>query len=234
MQTDSQESPELPQRKSNSPEQITHDRVLLVEGRDETNFFAAMLKHVGLDQRMQIIEIGGRDKFLNGFPAFLNLPGFDQVQAYGMIRDADTNHSSTFESIKGLLERHGQPCPKQHNAFAATDTLKTGVFILPGNQEMGMLESLCRQMVADHPAMACVETFIDCLSDRLERKPASETRDHSKIYFPKNIEKARLLAFLACLHEPTTSVGLAAQKGFWPFDHAALSDLRDFLQKLAE
>lgn len=160
MQIDSQEPPELPQRKSNSPEQI--------------------------------------------------------------------------KSITGLLERHGQPCPKQHKDIVAIGSLKVGIFILPGNRETGMLESLCLQTVTNHPAMACVETFIDCLSERIEKKPASEARDHSKIYFPRNVEKAKLLAFLACLHEPTNSIGLAAQKGFWPFDHEALSDLCNFLKQLAE
>jgi len=234
MQIDSQESPELPQRKSNSPGRITRDKILLVEGQDEVKFFETLLLHIGLREQIQVIEVGGRDRFIRGFPAFLLRPDFDQVLAYAIIRDADNNHSYTFDSIKGLLERHGQPCPKQHKEFASIDTLKVGIFVIPGNQETGMLESLCLQTVANHPAMACVDSLMACLPEHLEMKPESEARDSSRPYHPKNTEKARLLAFLACLHEPTTSIGLAAQKGYWPFDHEALSDLCNFLKKLAE
>ena len=233
MQTDSQESPEPPQRKPNSPERITHDRVLLVEGQDEVKFFEMLLLHTGLHEQIQVIEVGGKDRFIKGFPAILLSPGFDRVRAYAIIRDADNNHSSTLDSVKGLLRKNGQPCPKQHRAFAVSDTLKVGIFILPGNQETGMLESLCLQTVVDHPAMACVDSLMACLPEHLEMKPESEARDSTKPYHPKNTEKARLLAFLACLHEPTTSIGLAAQKGYWPFDHEALSDLCNFLKKLA-
>lgn len=171
MQTDSQESPEPPQRKPNSPERITHDRVLLVEGQDEVKFFEMLLLHTDLHEQIQVIEVGGKDRF---------------------------------------------------------------IFILPGNQQTGMLESLCLQTVTDHPVMICVESFMNCLREHLETKPEGDVKIRSKPYFPKNTEKARLLAFLAGLHESMTSVGVAAQKGYWPFDHEALSDLRDFLKTLVE
>jgi len=233
MQTDSQESSELPLIKSNSPGRITRDKILLVEGQDEVKFFETLLLHIGLREQIQVIEVGGKDRFIRVFPVVLLRPDFDQVRAYGIIRDADTNHSATLDSIRGLLQKHNQPCPEHDRIFAATDKLKVGIFILPGNQETGMIESLCLQTVANHPAMACVDSLMACLPEHLEMKPESEARDSTKPYHPKNTEKARLLAFLACLHEPTTSIGLAAQKGYWPFDHEALSDLCNFLKKLA-
>jgi hypothetical protein len=36
------------------------------------------------------------------------------------------------------------------------------------------------------------------------------------------------------MSELTRSIRLAAQKGYWNLDHHALSDLRNFLKKMAE
>jgi hypothetical protein len=36
------------------------------------------------------------------------------------------------------------------------------------------------------------------------------------------------------MSELTTSIGLATPKGYWNLDHDALSDLRNFLKKMAE
>jgi len=36
------------------------------------------------------------------------------------------------------------------------------------------------------------------------------------------------------MHEVTTSIGLAAQKGYWNLEHDVLSDLRDFLKEMVE
>jgi hypothetical protein len=36
------------------------------------------------------------------------------------------------------------------------------------------------------------------------------------------------------MHELTTSIGSAAQKGYWNLDKDALSNLNNFLKKMAE
>lgn len=214
---------------------IVHEKVLLVEGKDEVNFFEVLLKHLGLNN-IQTMEVGGKDKFLDEFPTFLVLPGFERVTAYAIIRDADTNHGLTLESIKGLLKRHNQPCPRRSGEFESisASSCKVGIFIIPGNAETGMLESLCLQTVADHPVMSCVNKLMRCLDENLTKKLAEDLKDRGKSWYPRNEEKARLHIFLSSMHEVTTSIGLAAQKGYWNFEHDALSDLRDFLKKLAE
>lgn len=212
---------------------ITDAKFLLVEGQDEVKFFEALLKHLNL-KGIQIYEVGGKDNLHKKFPAFLRDPHIYQVTAYAIIRDADANRASAFESIKRLLQSQGQPCPATWNDFAVTDSLKVGIFIMPGNAETGMLESLCLQTIANHPIMPCVESFMQCLEDNLERKLTDEPKDRGKAYYPKNEEKARMHIFLSARHEVTTSIGLAAQRGYWSFDHEALADLRSFLQQLAE
>src|SRR5438128_6637595 len=86
---------------------IIYNKILLVEGKDEVKFFEVFLNYLGL-KGVQIIEVGGKDKFLDEFPAFLAFPGFEQVTSYAIIRDADASHTFTFESIRRLLEKYGQ------------------------------------------------------------------------------------------------------------------------------
>ena len=62
--------------------------VLLVEGKDEVNLFKALLRHMGMSPEVdiQLKEVGGKDKFRNEFPAFLNDPNFSLVKAYAIVR----------------------------------------------------------------------------------------------------------------------------------------------------
>lgn len=213
------------------PLEITSSRVILVEGPDEVNFFEALFRHISM-QGIQIINVEGKDNFPAKFSIFLKHPDFRLVHGYALIRDADTSHAATFNSLKSLLQNHGQPCPQASGNFSITDMLKVGIFIMPGNKETGMLESLCLQTVVDHPVMHCVNNYMDCLDQKLVRK--THETEGTLAYYPKNEEKAKILAFLAGMYEVTHSLGVAALKGYWPFDHEALSELREFLKKLAE
>ena len=46
-------------------------------------------------------------------------------------------------------------------------------------------------------------------------------------------EKARAHAYLTTMPHPHASVGVAAQKGYWNFDHEAFEGVRRFLMSLA-
>lgn len=202
-------------------------KALLVEGKDEVNFFEALLKQLGITG-VAVQEIGGKDKFPNELPAFLLSFG-EQIVAYAVVRDADRNADSTFQSVIDLLKKQGEPFPARAGAYAATGGRRVGVYIMPGNQEEGMLEDLCMQTVADHPVMDCVDRYFSCLSERLAPFVPVENRIQGRHYFPRNPSKARALAFLAGLDNAHSSVGIAAKKGCWNFDHPSLIKLKEFL-----
>jgi hypothetical protein len=198
---------------------ITASKILLVEGKDEVQFFEALLNHLHL-KSVQIREIGGVYKFPTEFATFLVDPGFSQLNAYAIIRDADKSRTSAFQSVKGVLAKHNQPCPRKHAQFASSGALKVGVFIMPGNTTGSMLEDLCLQTVADDEAMACVNDFIHCLKTQAKCSP-------------KNESKAKVQAFLAAMPDTVNSLGVGAQKGYWQLHHPALTELRSFLTELA-
>jgi len=209
------------------PTSIAHAKLLLVEGRDEFNFFSSLLEHIGVDD-IEIREVGGKDKFPSELPAVLKDPGFGLVRIYGIIRDADTSADNTFRSVQGLLRKHREPVPGKVNDFASHpgQSRKVGVFILPGNSATGMLEELCLNTVEDHPIMPCVEGFIQCI----ESKARDASLEPNRYKLPKCMPKAKARAFLAGMCEDVPSVGIGAQKKCWNLDHPRLDLLRGFLE----
>ena len=88
---------------------------------------------------------------------------------------------------------------------------------MPGSGLDGtMLEDLCLETVKIHEAMACVDDFMKCVSTL--RNP------------PLNPAKSKVQAFLASQPETVSSVGNAAQKGYWNIDSPVLDELKAFLE----
>jgi len=206
---------------------LRRDKVLLVEGKDEANFFHALLEHQQLND-VQVIEIGGKDKFKSEFPAFITSPGFDNVKIYSIIRDADENVNSTFQSIKNILQKYNQPIPNKIEEFAEQGNKKVGIFIMPGNKAEGMLEDLCLNTVSDHPIIPCIDSYIECMEERLTLEKTS-IKEATKFDLPRNISKAKAHIFISSMPELVNSVGLAALKGYWSLVHPSLNELKEFL-----
>jgi len=159
------------------------------------------------------------------------------VSEYAIIRDADKSSEIAFQSVVSILrglKEHGfdEPIPNRIGNYEENAVRRVGVFIMPGNQAEGMLEDLCLQTVAEHPVMECVKGYFSCLSEVLVLKSPGEPREIGKYYFPKNPSKARAQAFLAGMYDNVASVGLAAKKQYWNFDHPVLADLKAFLAEL--
>lgn len=211
---------------------IEKDTLLLVEGRDEVEFFEALLININAHERVQTIEVGGKDNFKNEFPALLLSPNFSNVKRYAIVRDADTSAKSTFQSVVGLLQRNNQPVPKAPGEIITTNGLSTGIFIMPGNFDEGMLEDLCLKTIVGHPVLKCVDKYFSCLYDNLSHEKENLSNDSNTYFYPKNESKAKMHAFLAGMNTFVPSLGIAAKKGYFNFDSEPLNEIKDFLQQL--
>jgi hypothetical protein len=205
--------------KQSSPLEITKKKLLAVEGNDEDNFFSALFKHMGIEDIIQVWPVGGKDQFKNKIPALLKNTGFRGLEAIAIIRDADTSCENTFKSVKGVLEKNGLQPPRKPGAFSHGNP-KVGVFIMPDNKSKGMLESLCLETVKDAKEMECVNRFIEC-ANQLDNPPKE-----------KDIDKAKVQAFMAIMPEVPGMLGLGAKKRCWDFDSAELVPLKNFLSEL--
>jgi hypothetical protein len=166
------------------PKSITKPKLLLVEGQDEVFIFTELLKTMNLDQNVDVREVGGKDQFPNKIHDLQSVSGYGLVKSLGILRDADDNPESAFQSVCSVLDKVKLPIP------IAPLQPKIGppqvtVMIIPDEHSKGMLETVYLETVRDDPAMTCVDEFFDCLKEK--RDPLSENA----------IPKARVRAFLA-------------------------------------
>ncbi len=206
---------------------IREGKLLLVEGKDEVNFFTAALRnHLRLGG-IQVIDYSGKAKLSSFLRTLAADPAFASVTGVGIIRDADVTPAgatvaaaaSAFDAVRGALTAAGVPlpCPTGHGSFAAGPP-RVGVFIMPDGIADGMLETLCINSVSGEAEFVCLTQFFACC------------QGHGVV--PNNMHKARAHAWLACRPEPDKRVGEAALAGYWPFGNAAFAPLWAFIQAI--
>lgn len=200
------------------PVEIANPVQLLIEGNDGRNWFRALAKHQSLETVVQVHNYGVHElrRFLK---AFANMPAFSQVARIGIVRDAEESATGAFASVQGALRRAGLPIPPRVGAIEGGRPA-VSVLVLPDGSNPGMLESALRETIGDRRIRACIDGFLQCA----EKAEKFEIRRR---------EKAFIHAFLATRPQPHVSVGVAAQKGYWDFEHPALQGVRSFLSALA-
>ncbi|MYD87958.1 MAG: hypothetical protein F4018_15435 [Acidobacteria bacterium] len=213
------------------PIRIDRPVQLLVEGKDPENFFEKFITRLEL-KGTQVQNFRGVDELKGFLEGFVVAPGFGQVKSIGIVRDAErrmdrvervetqpSSAASAFQSVQSSLRNVGLPVPNRPTEEAGTEPA-VSVFILPGNEDDGMLETLLCRTFAETDMDRCVDGFFQCVAE-----------SGSRIHRP---DKARARAYLTTMPHPHVSVGVAAQKGYWDFDHEALDGVRRFLMALAQ
>ena len=200
------------------PTRLSRPRLLLVEGRDQRNFFEAMLAHPGLADGVQIIDFGGVGELRGFLAAVVKMPDFRSVGSVGIARDAEGSEDAAFRSVRSPLKNADLAVPATVAEPAGEDP-GVAVLILPGDGNPGMLETvLCRSFAAED-TNRCIDAFFGCVEDLPDASIA-------------NPDKARAFAYLATAGRPHHSVGVAAKAGVWDLDHAAFEGIRNFLNGL--
>jgi hypothetical protein len=201
--------------------QIESEIQLLVEGKDEYNFFEAIIEHLSQEHLdIQIHDFGGVNRLRGFLRAFVLSPGFEStVRSIGIVRDAETCAVSAFQSVRSSLENAGLPSPAQPGYPTDSDP-KVTVLILPGDNRPGMLETLLCESFKDSPEDQCIDGFLNCVN-------AISGISVDRPY------KARAHAYLATKPDPHVSVGVAAKNGYWDLDHPVLGDVRSFVTSIA-
>ncbi len=200
-----------------SPKLITLEKVLLVEGMDAFQFFKALLRHLNLLTEIEIRNFGGINQ-LDFLETLMITDGFDRLNSFAIVRDAESNAISAFQTVSDLLSRVGLSVPKQPMAIAQGDPV-VSVFILPDCVNSGMLETLLYQAIDDDPATSCIEELLQCLVEK-------------GVALPTNMDKARVHTFLSSKSPPGLLIGQAAHRGFWPWENSTFDGLKEFLKQI--
>lgn len=198
---------------------IEKQKLLIVEGRDEEEFFGALLEKLEIND-VQVAGIGGKTKIRPNLKTLKTTdPFFDRVTSLGIIRDADDDYNDAFISVQNALKAANLPCPKKPLIPTKTSP-KVTVMILPPGASRGALEDICLGSVKDDPAISCVDDYFGCLDAKGVGRPV------------KDFAKAKARVFLLSREDPTLTVGIAAKKGYWPFNVTEFDSVREFLKSL--
>ncbi len=201
-------------------------KLIAVEGQDEVYFFNELIRFIEISG-IEVWEVGGKNQFEPKFAQFIKLRGFDELESIAFVCDSDNRSAvSSFNSLCRIIENvtAEEPSfsgnivlPSRMGEFSEGNP-KIGIYVMPNNSDLGMLENLCLDSVADYPAMECVNEFIQCVL-LLEEEP-------------KNIPKAKVQTFLASKEKIVNRLGLGAMKGYWKFESPVWNELKTFISNL--
>ena len=194
--------------------------LLVVEGKDEYNFFTSLIRHLSLTD-IQIVDVKGKDNFKNEFPLLVQSENFyGIVKKIGFVRDAEEKEATAaFQSICGILKTYDLPVPHAPNTVIGQNGRKAAIFIMPNNKDSGMLEDLCIESRKTDPVWNCVEAFIKCYCPLIEKDTY-------------NSSKAKIGAFLSTRVPIEKELGFAAQHHVWDFNNPCFNPVKDFLVNL--
>ena len=196
---------------------IEKSKILVVEGKDEENFFEALLQYLNLTD-IQVMGIGGKTQIKGNLKALVKSPNFTNVTSLGIVRDANDDPSAAFQSVCEALKDAELPVPHQP-LIPAGSCPKVVIMIVPGPDRPGTLEDVCLEAVREDDAILCVEKYFQCLCN-------------VGLNLPRHLSKAKVQVFLASRPETVTRLGIAAKKGYWPFDNNAFAEIKNFLQRI--
>lgn len=189
---------------------------LLVEGKDDLNFCETVIRRLGRTD-IEIRDYGGRDRLRRYMRGLRRIVNFRSVKVVAITRDADGLVADAVRSLCDAVRQVGLPEPVTRTGAGVDGASpEIRIHILGGDGEMP--ESLLHRAVAETPEAACVDAFVKCVEDTGRRL--------------RNPHKSRAHAWIATRDHPEVSVGVAAQKNYWPLEHRALDDLRAFLRSL--
>ena len=200
---------------------ILSDWLLLVEGRDEVNLFNALMKyHLDAESKIQIIDVGGKDKFSRNLRTIQTAAQVrPTLRAIGVVRDADDDARGAFRSICDNLHNAGYTPPRIHGEFSEA-VPSVGVFVVPDGSEPGAIETLCRRSREGDDVAKCAAAYMSCLTEHEAMRST-------------NVDKSFAHAYLAAMRDPLARVGEGALQGVWDFGSPAFSELVGFLRALA-
>ena len=203
-----------------SADSIKTEKLLLVEGRDEFNFFSALLAFLNIHD-VTIIEAGGCKKFASLYPSIVITSGFSSVKRIGFVRDAEANKAdSAFQSILNIIKKNTPHfiLPKTCGEIVK-ETISCGIFIMPNNKNSGMLEDLCLKSVEANDLYKETKKFIEIAKSKL-------AENDSLRY---NIHKAKVQAYLAGTADIPRNLGEAALKKLWDFSNPVFDEIKQFI-----
>lgn len=194
-----------------------YDRVLVVEGYGDLLFYAEVLEELDRHEAVFIKELGGNFGIKAKLEALVNPGLLNSKSAIAFIFDADTTPEATRNSREQLLsELTGQAVA---DARWTGGKPNIGLFIVPGGNQVGEIETLVWNSWANDEANAqqkqCIEGYVTCMQ-------GAGVQAHSEA-------KGLVGALLAIKYDDDPRLGPGARNNVFDLTRPELLPLRTFL-----
>ena len=196
---------------------IEKDKILVVEGKDEFNFFQRYFRVHGVTD-IQIMPIGGKTKLTENLGLLVNDDYFDSVSCVGIIRDADDDPQAALTSVKYSIDHYGFTSPTNHLQRFGVDPSWI-ILILPDISQTGALEDTLLFSVQADCAMPFVNQFYSDLNA-------------NGCQFPSKLNKSKTLCFLSSRTVYCNYIGLAAQNNVWNMNSPAFANIHNIIGQM--
>jgi hypothetical protein len=221
---------------------INPTKVLLVEGKDDLNVIAHILKANGHEGKIHIkdqegvtniqnnLEVNIFEQLLEDFKTELKQ---SELKILGIVVDANGNAQSRWKSLANKLkDLNYEDVPKNANPNGTilknnkTGLPPIGVWLMPNNVDSGMLEDFVGLLIPNEQEnlWKLAENTVSSIPDK-ERRFSKEP-DHSS--------KAKIHTYLAWQKDPGKPFGVAIREKFLDVNAQNAGNLMNWLTELFE
>ncbi len=198
---------------------------LLVEGNDDQHVVWSICQQFNISETFDVVDMRG---ITNLMPAIPVRAKQRNIQSLGVLVDADFNHSNRWEDTVKPLRDLKYEVPKIPDALGtvipspAPNRPRVGIWLMPDNQDTGMLEDFIRSLVPEaDQRLVLAEEAVTTLEERNLRQ-----------YVPNHRAKALIHTWLAWQADPGTPLGLAITKKYFSTNTALCQQFAAWLNQL--
>lgn len=199
------------------------DNKLLVEGGDDMHVVWALCKKFKIKENFDVINCDGIDNLIPQIPIRFKQ---SQVKTIGIIIDADSDILTRWETLKKsfILNDIKIPknIPKNGLILVTLGKIKVGIWIMPNNNNLGMLEDFISFLVPKNDALF---------------KKAGETLNQIEVenlnnYLLIHKSKALINTWLAWQKDSGTPMGHAITKKYLDIEDENCKRFIDWIKNL--
>lgn len=141
--------------------------LVLGEGHDDCAVFRKVAESAELSA-LKFKELGGKDNFAERLKQLRVSPEFTsgRIQRILITRDADDSWEAALRSLSDVVERvFGPKITSTREWVEANAHCEIALWIVPGDHQSGMLETLCLEVAKDAAPsdFECLDQFASCL-----------------------------------------------------------------------
>lgn len=144
--------------------------LILCEGKEDQRVFESLLENMNL-RGISCENYQGKDQLRNRLHLLKSSPEFTSgaYQRILITRDADNNWDAAWQSASDAVQNvFGSKPTESAEWIRINENTELAVWICPGNQQTGMIETLCLNAAksSDSDSFACLDQFIDCINSK--------------------------------------------------------------------